>query len=141
MTTRILVDTGPLVALLHKEDRLHQWAKAQFALCHPPLWTCEAVLVEASHLLRRLPNGRQAPLRLVAAGLLLVDYAAAAEAAEVCALMDKYASVPMALADACLLRMLERSGGAAILTADSDFLLYRVGRKPVTLVGELPPVP
>lgn len=42
--------------------------------------------------------------------------------------MNRYASVPMSLADACLVRMSEIYGGSKILTLDSDFQIYRKHR-------------
>jgi predicted nucleic acid-binding protein len=47
----VLLDIGPLVALLSRTDAKHRDAKALFASCLPPLRTCEAVLAEAAHLL------------------------------------------------------------------------------------------
>jgi predicted nucleic acid-binding protein len=46
-------------------------------------------------------------------------------AEEVLALMKKYASVPMSLADACLVRMTEVMAQPVLLTTDSDFRIYR----------------
>jgi predicted nucleic acid-binding protein len=40
-------------------------------------------------------------------------------------LMEKYADVPMSLADACLVRMSEAASDAVILTTDRDFRIYR----------------
>jgi uncharacterized protein len=40
-------------------------------------------------------------------------------------LMQKYADVPMSLADACLVRMTETLADPVILTTDSDFRIYR----------------
>ena len=40
-------------------------------------------------------------------------------------LLQKYASVPMSLADACLVRMSETVAGPVVLTTDSDFRIYR----------------
>ncbi len=40
-------------------------------------------------------------------------------------LMQKYTSVPMSLADACLVRMTETLTEATVLTTDSDFGIYR----------------
>lgn len=43
----------------------------------------------------------------------------------VAAFMQKYASVPMSFADACLVRMSETMADPLILTTDSDFRVYR----------------
>jgi hypothetical protein len=40
-------------------------------------------------------------------------------------LLQKYANVPMSLADACLVRMSETFADPVILTTDSDFRIYR----------------
>jgi hypothetical protein len=40
-------------------------------------------------------------------------------------LMQKYASVPMSLADACLVRMTETLPDPILLTTDGDFRVYR----------------
>jgi hypothetical protein len=43
-------------------------------------------------------------------------------------LMDRYESVPMSFADACLGRMSERIANSAVMTLDSDFKIYRKHR-------------
>ena len=40
-------------------------------------------------------------------------------------LLQKYADVPMSLADACLVRMTETLSDPLLLTTDSDFSIYR----------------
>jgi len=40
-------------------------------------------------------------------------------------LLQKYADVPMSLADACLVRMTETLSDPIVLTTDSDFRVYR----------------
>ena len=40
-------------------------------------------------------------------------------------LLQKYADVPMSLADACLVRMTEVYSDPVLLTTDSDFRIYR----------------
>ena len=51
MKQRVILDTGPLVALLNGKDKYHRWVTMQFARIKPPLLTCEAVLSEACFLL------------------------------------------------------------------------------------------
>lgn len=51
------------------------------------------------------------------------------------ALMDRYANVPMSLADACLVRMAEIHPNSRILTLDGDFRIYRKeGRTPTDAI-------
>jgi predicted nucleic acid-binding protein len=127
---RIILDTGPLVALLNGRDTHHDWAKARFAAVKPPLMTCEPVLSEACFLLRRLPGAPRAVLQLVERGVVEVPFQLAAEPQALAQLMHRYASVPMALADACLVRMAEQHPDSAVMTLDSDFHVYRIhGRK------------
>lgn len=45
MISPLLIDPGPLVALLSERDRCHPWAKQAFARAVVPLHTCEAVRV------------------------------------------------------------------------------------------------
>jgi hypothetical protein len=46
-------------------------------------------------------------------------------AIEVLALIEKYSSVPMSLADACLVRMSEVLSNPTLLTTDADFHIYK----------------
>ena len=57
MARHVLVDAGPIVALLDRRDSHHQWAKGEVAKLHDPLLTCEAVLSEAFFLLSRVRGG------------------------------------------------------------------------------------
>lgn len=42
----VLLDTGPWVALLSRNDTHHQWAVEQFRQLPPPMLSCEAVVTE-----------------------------------------------------------------------------------------------
>jgi hypothetical protein len=64
MSRFVLADTGPLVALFHEDDASHDWALARFQEFREPLLTCEAVLTEAMHLLRKVPPGHASLLSL-----------------------------------------------------------------------------
>ena len=59
--TRIIVDTGPLVAYFNRQDRWHRWVADQMAALNPPLLTCEPVITEACFLIQRA-GGRPADL-------------------------------------------------------------------------------
>lgn len=139
MSGTVLADAGPLVAYLDRSDKHHEWAKAQMGLLSAPLVTCEAVMAEAWHLLRR---GRINPdylLGLVEHGALVVRFDLMAEMQEVRRLIRCYEDVPMSLADACLVRMSELEAKVRVFTIDSDFTVYRRnGRKliPLMMPGE-----
>lgn len=122
---RIIVDTGPLVALLNARDTHHAWARATFDDIEPPAWTCEAVISEACLLVRQVKDGADAVLSLVSRGVIKVDFDLPADIGPVRKLMSKYASVPMSLADACRVRMTELHTRSAVLTLDKDFGVYR----------------
>jgi uncharacterized protein len=57
--------------------------------------------------------------------ILICDFTLHAQQAAILGLMDKYANVPMSLADACLVRMTETLQYPMILTTDADFRIYR----------------
>lgn len=103
----------------------------------PPLYTCEAVIAESCHLLRRLDRANLAILEDLRKGTYQIPYSLADCAAEVARLLRKYADVPMDLADACLVDLATQMGTGQILTLDSDFKIYRWGRnRPFELLIE-----
>ncbi len=118
-----IVDTSFLVALWRKSDQNHAWAVHQARL-HPPPWiTCESVLSEADHLLA--PDGC-ATLRLAyRRGALRIVSLEGDSFLPVLDLLEKYADVPMSIADACLVRLTEILPEPLLLTTDSDFRIYR----------------
>lgn len=127
--TYVAVDTGPVVALLNRRDQYHAWTKQVMAEFEPPLFTCESVISEACFLLRSVEGGSEAVLGLIAREAVTVEFALAAETRSVLALMRRFKSVPMSLADACLVRMTELVAKSTVLTLDSDFAVYRRNRR------------
>jgi predicted nucleic acid-binding protein len=125
----VIADTGPLVALLNRGDQFHAWVKAKVSELQPPFLTCEVVIAEASFLLRPHRPGVNELLRLVSEGHLIVPFRLEGEARSISELMNRYASVPMSLADACLVRMAELHDSHSILTLDADFRIYRMHRR------------
>lgn len=122
---RVLVDTGPIVALLSRNDAAHAWAREQFGAHPAPFFTCEAVLSEACFLLRRNGLDASAVPALLERGVLQVGIHLTDEAEAVRKLFQKYGNVPASLADACLIRLSELHERCLVLTLDSDFHVYR----------------
>lgn len=125
----ILTDAGPLVAYLKRDDEHHAWAEEMFRNFHAPLRTCDAVLSEAFFLLQQTHGGSEQLLALLERRLVVPDFDLAAELPAIAHLLRRYQSVPMSLADACLVRMAEPDRDAAIFTLDSDFRIYRRHRR------------
>ncbi len=119
----VLVDTGPLVALMNKRDRHHQRFVEYLRSFSGQLVTTWPVLTEVTH---------QVPVRkalditaLVKDGALHVGELDGA-GARIHELMKKYLDRPMDLADASLVWVAERKGIEQILTIDSDFAIFRL---------------
>ena len=123
MARTALVDAGSLVAVLSRRDSHHQWAVAQAPGHAPPWRTCEAVLSETFHLLGA--PGAPGLSALLRRRAVIAAFDLDNDVGSVLKLLQKYADVPMSLADACLVRMTETLPDPIILTTDSDFRIYR----------------
>ncbi len=135
MNRRVLLDAGPLVALLNRRDKYHEWAKLQWARAEPPLITCEAVLSEACFLLRAAPGGSTAVFELLRRHVVEMPFRLADHLEPVARLLRKYANLPMSLADGCLVCMAELNPESTVMTLDRDFRLYRKrGRQVLPLI-------
>ncbi len=135
MIRPVIVDTGPIVALLDRRETTHKWADEKFRSLPKPLLTCESVLTEAYYLMRPSPNGSLDVLYLVEQGVLKVDYSLGEDAVAVTKLMRKYSDVPMSLADACIVRMSELIGDSLVMTLYLDFFVYHRSRsQPIDLI-------
>lgn len=125
MKVRTLVDSGPLVALLKKDEEHHLWVVEAFKeLPATGMATCEAVVSEACFLLKRWPLAVEALFRRLSEAKLSLE-PLSGESGAIHALMAKYRTVPASYADACLVRLSELHPAAIVLTTDSDFEIYR----------------
>ena len=118
-------DTGPLVALLDKREEHHAWVLEQMSRLPPHLCTCEAVIAEAFHLVRHLKQAQTAIVEMILEDVIRIPFFLREHAVEVLMLLKRYADVPMALADGCLVRMSELVTDCVVFTLDSDFRIYR----------------
>lgn len=134
--TRLLLDTGPLVAYLNRNDRYHEWAVERWKAFFDPLWTCEAVLSEAVFLLRAEGSDAEPILQLLEREVIRLDFVMDHHRADVVRLLRKYADQAMSLADACLVRMSELADRCQVFTTDRDFRVYRrKGRHVIPLLA------
>ena len=124
----VLLDTGVIVALLDRSERLHRACAAAVRELQVPLITCEAVIAESCYLLRNLSGASEAVIENVAAGIVQIPFQLSRESAGVKQVLRKYSDRKIDLADACLIRLADEFGTADILTLDQDFLIYRWGK-------------
>jgi uncharacterized protein len=123
----ILVDAGPLVALVDSDDQHHSKCVDALKGFREPLATVWPPLTEAMYLLADLPKGQEALWEMLDRGALRLLTLDAGDAPRIRELMKKYANRRMDLADAALLRVAEREGIAKIFTVDRrDFSVYRL---------------
>ncbi len=129
MKDHVLLDTGNLVAFLNRRDKYHTWVLEHWDHIQPPMLTCEAVISEACILLSGTDTGIDSIMQLIQRNIVAVSFHLDAHIPPVKSLLSKYRSVPMSLADACLIRMSELHPEGRIFTLDSDFNLYRKNRR------------
>lgn len=99
MKQAVLLDTGPIVALVNRREQFHNWATNQLRDIEPPLLTCEAVITEACFLLQNVYGGEPAVISFMRNGIIQIAFRLSEEIAAVEELMRRYQSVPMSLAN------------------------------------------
>jgi len=131
----ILIDAGPLVALLHRDDRDHARCVAALRGARTALVTTWPPLTEAMYLLNFSAGAQDALLEMVERGALRVLPIEESDISRIRALIRKYRDLPMDLADATLVRVAEREGIQQVFTLDRrDFTTYRVGRRAFAII-------
>lgn len=126
----ILVDTGPLVALLDRSDEEHESIRTALDEIHEPLVTAWPVIVEAMYLLSFSWRAQKALWEMLETDVLGLLPLESEDFPRLKQLMEKYRDLPMDLADAALVRVAERDDIRRVLTLDqSPFGIYRLPRK------------
>jgi uncharacterized protein len=129
MSDDVLIDAGPLVALIDRSDDWHPLSRRTFEELDAPLITVWPAITEASHLLKHVERGQANLLRLVESGAIKVASLDTDDLPRMRELMTKYHDLPMDLADAALVRVAERDQIDRVFTIDRrDFEIYRPAR-------------
>lgn len=133
---QVLVGSGPLLALFNAGDSWHArvlaWLKAHPAMALVSTWP---VLTEVCALLARRVHNQAALdfLLWVERGGLRVDSPIDTSLPQMRRIAQRFASLPLDLADASIAEAAERLGLRNILSVDADFDVYRDGRgRPLT---------
>ena len=106
----ILVDTGPLVALIHEDDNEHRICKDTFLTFSEPLGTVWPVLTEALYLLNFSWEAQNALWEMIQVRAVEILPLGTDDVDRMRELMRKYRDLPMDLADAALVRVPSENG-------------------------------
>jgi predicted nucleic acid-binding protein len=123
----VLIDTGPIVAILLESDEHHEACVEQLHHIRGPLLTCWPVITKAAWLLRAYPqairellssfHGR--PFELVPLG--------ETDLPGIAAILARYEGLRLQLADASLVHLANREGIEMMFTLDRrDFGVLRL---------------
>jgi len=126
---KILIDSGPMIALFNKDDKYHNASVAFIKKNRHELVTTLASITEVTHLLdfsREAQSNFLEWIRLGAANIINITVH---DIERIKWLMDKYADLPMDFADACLVYLGEKLDIDEVATIDRDFDIYRKSNK------------
>ena len=126
---RVLLDTGPLVALLAKNDSNHRLCVETLAGVPPPLLTCWPVITEAAWLLRRQQRPLDRIAGALAAGMFDLLPLGPEDLSGIASIMRRYETSHIQLADAALTWLADRENISTLFTLDRrDFSIIRLKR-------------
>ncbi len=129
MIERVLIDTGPMVALFSEDDEYHERCADALTGLIPPLFTCWPVVTEAAWLLRKRPDTLQKLFASFAGGLFALLTLDATDLPAIAVVMKRYESTGLQFADAALAHLAERENIRSVFTTDRrDFSIIRLKR-------------
>ncbi len=126
---KVIVDTGPIVALIDATDRHHEWATTQLCKLEDPLLTCDAVLSEACFLLKSYPAALRHLRAFLDDDIIVPVFKSHPHTSHLFGLRETYQNLPMSFADACIVCLVEDYPGSTVFTTDSHFAIYRQQRR------------
>lgn len=126
MTKPVLLDTGPLVAILHKRDAEHVKCVATAKGLRGRLVTCWPVVTEAAWMLRTHPREIQRLMDGIDRGPFLLADLPKEAAKRIGAFLSRYETLGAQLADAAIMYLSARDAIETVFTLDRrDFGIYR----------------
>lgn len=130
MPNNLVIDTGPLVALLDRSERNHVACVEVVSQWRGKLITTEAVLTEALYLLNTTRQAQQNCLAMFTREAILLLPTTPQSLRRVATLMKKYEDVPMDYADATLVVLCEELNSNAVFTLNRrGFAAYRMNSR------------
>lgn len=122
----VLVDAGPLVALVNRGETHHARCVDAMKEIRDALVTVWPAVTEAMFLVRDSWPAQAALLEMIESRIVEILPLDEDDVPRMTALMAKYRDLPMDLADAAIVRVAERERIRHVFTLDQrDFRLYR----------------
>ncbi len=129
MTDGLLVDAGPLVAILNRRDRHHRACIEVLKEIRQPLLSTWMPVTEAMYLLDFSVAAQGALFEMIERGALQIVDLVREDLSAMRRLMRKYRDQPMDFADASLVQVASRLGLTEVFTLDRrDFGVYRLSK-------------
>ena len=127
---KILIDSGPLIALFDASDKYHNKAINFIKSNKYPLVTTIASITETLHLLNFNRNAQIDFIEWIHQGAVEIQNIENDDFGRLKDLTEKYRDLPMDFADSCLVYLAEKLSLNTIATIDRDFSIYRIqGRR------------
>jgi len=125
---KVLIDSGPLIALFDADDRWHGTVKNFLKDFHGELITSAANVTEAAWITSQLaPGCFDGLMDWLAKGAVAIHNVETVDLSRVRQLTAKYRDLDPDFADLALIALAERIGVRSVLTVDNrDFSVYRL---------------
>ncbi|OEU47355.1 MAG: pilus assembly protein [Desulfobulbaceae bacterium S5133MH15] len=132
---KILIDSGPLIALFDASDMYHSESVNFIKNNKLPLVTTIASITETLHLLDFNRNAQIDFIEWVYRGAVEIQNIENNDFGRIKELTEKYHDLPMDFADSCLVYLAEKMNLNTIATIDRDFSIYRIkGRRKFRII-------
>jgi predicted nucleic acid-binding protein len=122
---KVVVDSGPIIALFDAGDAFHRRALEFVRLSRARLISTMAVVTEAMYVLEESLPARKNLLAWIQGGGLTLTEPEAGDFERMIELIEKYADLPMDFTDAVVVALCERLGIQHVASVDRDFAIYR----------------
>jgi len=126
---KVLIDSGPLIALFDRSDRYHQASIAFIKTNRAELVTTLASITKVHHLLDFHQQCQLDFLDWIRRGAITIEQINSDDFDRLFELTNKYQDLPMDFADACLVLIGERLNLSEVATIHRDFSIYRIKGK------------
>lgn len=131
MQNKVLIDTGPFVAIFNQRDKFNDMCLEKFRKVPLPAYTTWAVVTELFWMIQSLPEAQKKFLELVKLGQIVILDLPTDSIGWLENFLEKYSDIKVQLADASLMYFYEAGDGkfGNVFTLDvRDFSVFRVGR-------------